>query len=133
MFEGLSLESDERRVNAPVVKVEASPEVTAIVRQAWAKQQESGEKALGHSVAVGADNVVEFHAQARSACNAHEPKLKYRKLSRVGKSKDPAKAYFFVELWPEKDDSEDASDTAENEEAEGTPEAKPTTRRRAAK
>lgn len=123
MFENLTVESEERRTNAPALKVEASPEVTAIVAQAWAKQQESGEKSLGHIVGpIGEAEIVDqFHAQARAACNGHEPRLKYRRLARVGKSKDETRAYFAVALWPE------GEDTPESAEPDGgtpeTPEA----------
>ena len=116
MFENLTLESEERRTSPTEQKVDASPEVTAIVKQAWAKQQESGETSLGHKVGpLGDKDVVDnFHAQARSACAEHEPRLKYRKLTRVGKSKDPANAYFTVTQWPSPED-ETAEETAERE------------------
>lgn len=135
MFGNLTLESEERRTNAPAVKVEASPEVTALIKSAWAKQQDNGEKALGHIVGpIGDKETVErFHAEARAACNAHEPRLKYRKLARVGKSKEEDKAYFAVSLWPvDETDDENAPTPDGNGTAEAAPE-KPATRRRTAK
>lgn len=124
MFGNLSLDSEERRTNDPVLKVEPTPEVIAIVENAWGKQQ-AAEKSLGHIVGPIDDEelLAQFHAQARAACTGHEPKLRYRKLTRVGKSKDANKAYFAVALW---DDAESEPESAEQAE-------KPPTRRRTAK
>lgn len=144
MFENLSLQSEERRISESPLKVEASPEVTALVVAAWGKQQETGDTAsLGHIVGpVGDKEAVEqFHAQARAACNGHEPRLKYRRLTRVGKSKDENKAYFAVALWPEGEDKNDTapetpgtdSDTDSADETQAPESKTPPTRRRTGK
>ena len=126
-FGNLTLASEERRVNVST-KITASPEVVDLIDKAWAAQQEQGETSLGHSVGVGdAELVEQFHAEARAACNAHEPRLKYRKLARLGKSKSPENAYFSVSLWPV-GETENAEPETENAEPE-----KSSTRRRTAK
>lgn len=135
MFSDLVLESEERRTNAPAAKVEPTPEMVDFIARAWQAQKEAGEKALGHKVKVGADHVEDFHVMARAACNAHEPRLKYRKLSQVGKDKSPEKAYFLVALWPTKDDAEvgEAPESETEPESTGAGEVKPSRTRRTAK
>ncbi len=131
MFENLEIESEERRTNPPTVKVTASPEIVALIGSAWGKQQESGDKSLGHIVKLNAtpEVVEQFHAEARQACKDHEPRLKYRKLARVGKSKDEKHAYFAVSLWPvdepEGESTEGTEDAPDSQESGETPEPTP--------
>lgn len=112
MFGNLTVESEVRRTNAPSVKIDVDPEVTNVVKAAWGKQLEN-ERDLGHTVDLGTEELVAaFHEHARAASAEHEPRLKYRKLGRVGKDTATTKAFFAVTKWVEKPKVEKPVDPA---------------------
>lgn len=123
MFANLTLETETRRVNAPAVKLDVDPEVVGLIKEAWARQAEN-EEPQGHKTpSLGTDaNVTAFHEHARAAATEHEPRLRYRKLSRLDKDKDPTKAFFAVSLWVEKPKPEKVEETPD-EVAESATEA----------
>jgi len=132
MFENMALEHG-KRVSAPR-KVEVPEEVTKLIEQAWAYQNdpetpEEFRENPGHIVRFTNETEVEaFHKVARAASAQRETPLKYRRLSRVGPDKNEKTAYFSLELKAENNGATESEGDSTSETAASKP-ASPRARR----